>query len=443
MATLPPPPPGGFRVGSVAYNTLAEALAAANDGNTIVVKPGIYRRQTAVVTRNNLKLIGDNGMVHLAAQGQSIENKGTIVVRGANLTIENFEFSGATSSDGNGAGIRLENRGLTLRRCIFHDNQNGILTGRIADCDLLMEFCEFARNGAGDGQTHNFYIGQIRKLTMLGCYSHLGKTGHLAKSRAAENMVVACRFTDEGGNASYELEFPSGGKVDIRGCVFEQSPSTENNTIISFGAEKNLLNRQHEFRFYQNTVVNRADRGPMIFLATAPAMQDIVDNVFVGTGAPTDPGNTVVSASLLVDPDHFDFRLKQPVKGSHRWASYEYVHPSSSKPRKDSFRGAFSADAQKPAAIVAAPERQRLIIEKPQSGEEAKWWAALPADTWIEVNNTRLDAVQPNPVPPGSIGTEGVVSAYGGGAYDEDNNRLLLFGGGFTASADNSVYELA
>jgi hypothetical protein len=438
------PPSSGFRIGAVAYNTLADALAAANDGATIVIKPGLYRRQTGVVARNNLKIIGDGALVHLAAEGESAQGKGTLLVRGANTTIENLEFSTAAAPDGNGAGIRLEGLGLVLRHCFFHDNQEGLLTGKIQDCDLLMEFCEFARNGAGDGQTHNFYVGQIRKLTMRGCYSHHGKVGHLGKSRAIENFILACRFSDEGGNASYELEFPSGGKVDIRGCVFEQSETTDNDTIISFGAEKNLLNPQQEFRFYQNTVVNRAGRGRMLQLVTAPTTQDIVDNVFAGVGPPSDSGNTAVALSQLVDAQNMDFRLKQAVKGGHRWAELEYVQPLQVRPRKDLLMGAFTEQAAAPPVAVAVRQkkREKVILNKPQPGQEKAWWAALPGNTWVEVNGTRLDAVQPNPIPPGSIGTEGVVSAWSGAAYDVDGNRLLIFGGGHYDSADNSVYQL-
>jgi hypothetical protein len=347
----------GFRVGVVTYSTLAEALNVAGDGATIVIKPGVYRRQTGLVARNNMKIIGDGGMAHLAAEGESAQGKGTLVVRGSNTTIENLEFSAAAAPDRNGAGIRLEGPGLTLRRCSFHDNQEGLLTGKIDACDILMEFCEFARNGAGDGQTHNFYVGQIRKLTMRGCYSHHGKIGHLGKSRALQNLILACRFTDEGGNASYEMEFPSGGKVDIRGCLFEQSETTDNETIISFGAEKNVLNPVHEFRFYQNTVVNRAGRGQMLHLVTAPTTQDIVDNVFAGAGAPSDSGNTLVALNQLVDAPNLDFRLKQPVKGGHRWADLEYVQPLQVKPRNDMLMGAFSA--QTVAPVIAARQKKR------------------------------------------------------------------------------------
>ena len=108
--------PAAFRVGAVSYNTLAEAVAAANDGATISVNRGVYRRQTAVIARNNLRIVGDGGMAHFDAQGENAQNKGTLVIRGANVTIENLEFSSAWVSDGNGAAIRQEARRNHRRR---------------------------------------------------------------------------------------------------------------------------------------------------------------------------------------------------------------------------------------------------------------------------------------------------------------------------------------
>jgi hypothetical protein len=119
------------------------------------------------------------------------------------------------------------------------------------------------------------------------------------------------------------------------------------------------------------------------------------------------------------------------------------VQPVQVKPRNDMLMGAFSAQAVAPVIAARQKKRDKVTLNKPQAGQEQAWWTALPANTWVEVNGTRLDAVQPRPVPPGAIGTEGVVSAWSGAAYDSEGNRLLIFGGGHFDSADNSVYQLA
>ena len=49
-----------------------------------------------------------------------------------------------------------------MRDCYFHHNENGILTGRDPESDIVVEHSEFAHNGVGDGYTHNLYIGHAR-----------------------------------------------------------------------------------------------------------------------------------------------------------------------------------------------------------------------------------------------------------------------------------------
>ena len=62
------------------------------------------------------------------------------------------------------------------------------------------------------------YVGKIDKLTVNGSYFHHARVGHLLKSRAAQNHVFYNRLTnEEGGRASYELGFPSGGLAYVVG----------------------------------------------------------------------------------------------------------------------------------------------------------------------------------------------------------------------------------
>jgi hypothetical protein len=90
------------------------------------------------------------------------------VIAGSDTTIENVELSGAKVPDQNGAAIRQEGANLTLRDCYIHDNEDGILTGAGATSEILIERCEFASNGFGDGFSHNMYIGKVKKFTPAG-----------------------------------------------------------------------------------------------------------------------------------------------------------------------------------------------------------------------------------------------------------------------------------
>src|SRR5690242_10252189 len=152
-----------IRVGPAqAIATPSAAAKIARDGDTIEIDAGIYAGDTAVWFQSRLTIRGRGGRAHLRADGAAAEGKAIWVVKGAQTTIDNIEFSGAKVADRNGAGIRLEGPGLTVRNSYFHHNENGILAGQNLESDVLIESSEFAHNGFGDGQSHNLYIGTVR-----------------------------------------------------------------------------------------------------------------------------------------------------------------------------------------------------------------------------------------------------------------------------------------
>ena len=185
-----------------------------------------------------------------AGAGTSVRQAGTypgdiavwsadgLVIRGADTTVEHVEFSGGRVPDKNGAGIRHEGRGLVVRHCLFHDNENGILTGADPQSDVLVEHSEFHHNGAGDGYSHNLYIGQVRSFTLRFCSSHHERTGHLVKSRAQASSILYNRLMDEAdGTSSYVIDLPNGGRSVVIGNIIHHGPRAENGLAVSYGAE--------------------------------------------------------------------------------------------------------------------------------------------------------------------------------------------------------------
>jgi hypothetical protein len=66
----------------------------------------------------------------------------------------------------------------------------------------------------------------------------IAKIGHDVKSRARENYILYNRISDgPDGTASYEVDLPNGGLSYLIGKVIQQGPRTDNNTIVSYGAE--------------------------------------------------------------------------------------------------------------------------------------------------------------------------------------------------------------
>jgi hypothetical protein len=342
------------------------AARIARDGDVIEIDAGVYEGDAAVWRQHRLTIRGVGGRAHLRANGAHAEGKAIWVIKGNNATIESVEFSGAKVPDRNGAGIRFEGASLTLRDCYFHDNENGILTADGRESDIVVEHSEFARNGSGNGLTHNLYISKVRTFTLRFSYVHHALVGHNVKSRALRNHITYNRIMDESdGRSSYSVEFPNGGLGLVIGNVIQQGPATENPVIVSYGAE-GLLHPLNELYFVNNTVVNERPAGGRFLVVKAGTdAARIVNNVFSGRGdILSGPGelrsNVLAAKGDFVDPGRFDYRLKAGAVATGRGVdpgnaygfelrpSAEYVHKAGKGPRGGSGKldlGAFAVGA--------------------------------------------------------------------------------------------------
>lgn len=308
---------------SRALRSIHDACAVARDGATVEVDAGDYVGDTAVWTQNDLSLRAVGGRVRLIAAGASAEGKGIWVMRGQRVTVEGFDFSGAAVPDRNGAGIRLDSGSLLVRDCSFMHNEMGLLTNNLPNTVLEIENSEFAYNQRPDGHDHNLYVGRIARLSVTGSYFHHGHIGHLLKSRAAMNFIAYNRITDEAdGSASYELEFPNGGIAYVIGNIIQQSALTQNEQIVSFGAEGYRWSR-NELYLINNTLIDDLPRGG-VFVHTYPGAQvvRIANNLLVGNagwnlGANARlQSNSRIAHADLEDAAAGDFRLRP---GSAAW----------------------------------------------------------------------------------------------------------------------------
>ena len=351
------------------YAKPCDAIAKASPGDTIEVDAaGNYAGDTCGWATDNLTITGVNGRAKIDATGVAVaETKGIFVIHAPNATIENFELSGAAISAGNGnngAGIRHQGLNLTVRNCYLHDNQDGILGGPVDGSGtpangqgaVLVESSEFANNGAGDGFSHNMYIGMYATFTLQYSYSHGAKVGHLVKSRAYTSLIQYNRITDETGTtASYEVDLPSAGTAYVIGNVIEQSATSQNPSIISFGEESGSLDPTTSLFVVNNSVINDLGSGTFVTVGSAittPAK--LTNNVWIGPGTDTNQATAVkttnyaapLASTLFVDQGGYDLHLlageaalidKGTAPGMNGTQSlspvFEYVHPLSGAAR--------------------------------------------------------------------------------------------------------------
>ncbi|MDC0746813.1 hypothetical protein [Polyangium mundeleinium] len=300
------------------YETPCQAIAAAEDGDWIHIDAaGDYSGDVCSWSKNGLLIRGVGGVAKIDAAGKNAGGKATWVIAGNDTVIEYIEFTGAAVPDKNGAGIRQEGANLTVRNSYFHDNENGILAGDNPNSTILIEFSEFANNGAGDGQSHNLYINHVKKFVFQHNYSHGSKIGHLLKSRALENHVLYNRLTQEDGTGSYEIDIPSGGLTFLIGNLVQQGPNTDNSSLVAYGLESNGANPITELFVVNNTFVNERPNGGTFLNIGGSAVPAVVrNNIFVGPGTLTNQGNANLGKNfqgdpMFVDQAGFNYRLKE------------------------------------------------------------------------------------------------------------------------------------
>jgi hypothetical protein len=296
--------------------TPGAAASAARDGDAILIDAAEYPDSRAVWSQNRLLIRGVNGRPHLIAGERLAQSKAIWVISGAEVIVENVEFSGAKSPDHNGAGIRAEGRLLTVRGAYFHDNETGILTGNDPEQQLTVEYSEFARNGHENGLAHNLYVGSIRRFEMRFSSSSGARTGHLVKSRARESVIEYNWIVDlPAGPASYELDFPRSTSATVIGNLILQSEGSPNATMLSYGAENNGRAPAGRLRVAWNTFVSLR-RLPVFIANRSPQPVLVLHNVFGGAagqgvrGAADADGNLTVPLSAFVAPRASDFRLR-------------------------------------------------------------------------------------------------------------------------------------
>ena len=219
------------------YKLPSEAIARAQDGDTIAIAPGEYF-DCAVVARSNLTIQGTGPGVVMT--DKACAGKGILVTQGSGITVRNLTLTRARVPDQNGAGIRSEGKKLTVEGVRFINNQNGLLAAGTGDDTLTIRDSEFTGNGTCEKAcAHGMYVGQYGLVRIERTKFSGTKQGHHIKSRALRTEVIDSEISDgPDGTASYLIDIPNGGSLVVRNSRFEKGPNAENHTAaIRVGAE--------------------------------------------------------------------------------------------------------------------------------------------------------------------------------------------------------------
>ena len=302
--------------------SLPQAVAQAQDGDTIELLPGEYRNVHLVLEKRRLTLRGAGRKVLIDGGGQpSGQHKALWLVRGGEITLENLEFRGARAADGEGSAVRLEGGRLRVRNSQFFDNEYAIhaLKDETAEVEIRDSVLGMAPRVVG-GLYHLLNVGRIGRLTVSGSRFQQGFEGHMIKSRARENFITY-NFIHDGqrGGASYEIELPAGGLATVIGNIIGQGSESQNRVLLAYGTDgqpwdRNVLLVAHNtFISYKWTPAWFM----RIFGDGLPADTEVVavNNLLVGPGifwlgaAGHFEGNRPATLGMLRDAETYAFEL--------------------------------------------------------------------------------------------------------------------------------------
>ncbi len=287
----------------------------ARDGDTVEIRAGVYRGDTATWTQDRLTLRSTGGRVVLDAAGRSAQGKAIWVIAGDRTVVEGITFRNARVPDRNGAGIRQEGAGLVVRGSRFERNENGILSASNPASDVVIVRSVFRDNGFGDGYSHNIYIGAGRSLTIRDSTFARARVGHNVKSRARRTTIISSRILDRNGTTSYSVDIPDGGDLTIIGTVIQQGPRGQNPAMISYAAES-AANRGRRIRIAATTMVDDRPRGGPFLRTYVPADVRYLSSLLVGSAAPAEGARALLRRTVrtqrprFVDRRRGDYRLR-------------------------------------------------------------------------------------------------------------------------------------
>jgi nitrous oxidase accessory protein NosD len=254
------------------------AARVARDGAAVEIYAGDYEGDVAVWRQNDLTLRGVGERPRLRAAGKAAEGKAIWVIKGDRVTVENLELSGTRVPSHNGAGIRAEGAGLTIRGCRLHHNEMGLLTNPSPNSVVVIEDSEIDHNTTDTdrhgGLGHNIYVHRARSFVLRNSYVHGARTGHQVKTRARHNEIRDNRILDGDGAASFLLDISEGGHAEVTGNRFQQSARAENRTAIAFAGEaRDRSSPDQALRVQDNSFINEG--GAATFVrnhSSAPAL---------------------------------------------------------------------------------------------------------------------------------------------------------------------------
>lgn len=199
--------------------TIQAGIAAAGDGGTVYVDPGVYKgegNRRIDFGGMNVQLLSTGGAASTVIDCEGI-TYGFFFHTGEDSTSAIDGFTIKNCSSDYGAAVRLQGASPSIRNCVFASNSAWSGGGAIhanSTSDPRIESCTFTDNAAqfGGAAYMDGSYGSFRDCTFAD-NSAAGLGGAVFLRMIAETSFVACDFTgnssDQYGGAIYSLDSES------------------------------------------------------------------------------------------------------------------------------------------------------------------------------------------------------------------------------------------
>ena len=143
---------GVAKIGETEYETLDQALAAAQEGETIeIVQAGDYAKQTLSVAKNCTihATVGGVKFVHTAGYGAWVASCENVTVKNVTWEVGNQSyqyFKGVKAYDCTFSGLLCTHQGAQFHNCTFYQSQREYCLW-VYDGDVVFEGCIFNTQG--------------------------------------------------------------------------------------------------------------------------------------------------------------------------------------------------------------------------------------------------------------------------------------------------------
>lgn len=275
------------------YGTLAAALAAAHDGDTVAVAAGTYALAPITVTHKVI-IQGVGGIAGFTAASTGA----ALFTTATDVTFRNIEVSGLGAAARPEAAISATGGALTVVNSTIHDNAAGIVaTG--ATTTLGIYDTEVARNGTPNGFGANVAAAAINTLTLSNAYVHDALAGPEVSSAAAYTSIDATRISEAAGNGATDLVLPTGGRVTVTNSVFEKGAASQAVPLVKVGG--GTISAGSTIGITGTTLVSDLATAPTVFVSGDPAATTTLsNNTFVGgASGSTQAVNATVSGAMV------------------------------------------------------------------------------------------------------------------------------------------------